>query len=327
MLPVPELIDQVPVGKRAVIYLRVSSQSQVNTDYNPEGISIPAQRESCIRKAAQMGAEIIDEYVEPGLSGTRMDRRPSFQQMLERIKRDRDVDYVIVYKLSRMNRNRVDDALVLMEMRKFQVILVSATESIDETPVGQLMHGILAAFNEFRSAEDGADISYKMAEKARHGGTLGRAPLGYLNARETYDGREVSTVILDPDRSELVCLAFELYATGNYSLDSLADELNTRGLRTRPGRFPAGPVSASKLQALLRNPYYIGLVTLKDNVYQGRHEPLVADDLFERVQAVLDSRSQSGERRRVHNHYLKGSLWCGRCHDHGVDSRMIVARA
>ena len=321
-------IDDCKDGhKRAVLYLRVSSPSQVNTDYDPEGISIPAQRLACQRKAAQIGAEVIDEYVEPGRSGTQMDKRPSFQSMLGRIKQDRDIDYVIVYKLSRLNRNRVDDALVLMSLRKFRVALVSATESIDDTPVGQLMHGILAAFNEFRSAEDGADISYKMGEKARRGGTLGRAPLGYLNIRDNFEGREVRSVAIDPERAEFVRLAFELYATGAYNLDSLAEELTHRGLRTRPSRFPAGPISTSKLQVLLRNRYYLGFVTYKGAEYPGRHEPLIDPELFERVQVVLDARGKSGERRRVHHHYLKGTIWCGRCRDQGVESRMIVARA
>ena len=48
------------------------------------------------------------------------------------------------------------------------------------------MHGILAAFNEYRSAEDGADIRYKMGEKAKRGGILGRAKLGYTNIRERF---------------------------------------------------------------------------------------------------------------------------------------------
>jgi site-specific DNA recombinase len=320
-------INRSSSTKRAVLYLRVSTPSQVNTDYDPEGISIPAQRVACERKATQMDAEIIEEYVEPGRSGTKMDKRPAFQAMLERIRRDRDIDYVIVYKLSRMNRNRVDDALVLMNLRKFNVALVSATESIDETPVGQLMHGILAAFNEFRSAEDGADISYKMAEKARRGGTLGRAPLGYLNIRDRFEGREVRSVTIDPERAPFVHLAFELYATGAYSLDTLAEELTRRGLRTRPSRFPAGPISTSKLQVMLRNRYYLGYVQFKDSEYPGRHEALVDLELFEKVQAVLDARSKSGERRRVHHHYLKGTIWCGQCHDLGIERRMIVARA
>jgi len=163
-------------GTRAVIYLRVSSAAQVNTDYDPEGISIPAQRVACQRKADQLGLTIVEEYLEPGRSGTEMTRRVAFQQMLTRVRNEKDVDYVIVYKLSRMARNRYDDAIVMSDLRKRGVTLISATESIDDSPVGQLMHGILATFNEYQSRESGADIAYKMGQKAKNGGTVGLAP-------------------------------------------------------------------------------------------------------------------------------------------------------
>ena len=311
----------------AVLYLRVSSPSQVNTDYDPEGISIPAQRKACLRKAAQLGARAVEEYIEPGRTATSMDKRVAFQAMLERIRADRDVSYVIVYKLSRTNRNRLDDALVLASLRKYKATLVSATESIDETPVGQLMHGILAAFNECRSSEDGPDIRYKMGEKAERGGALGRAKLGYLNVRERFEGREVRTVTVDPDRAPFVTLAFELYATGEFSLERLADELTTRGLRTRPGRYPAGPVSDSKLATLLRGRYYLGVVSYQGTEYPGRHQPLVEPEVFERVQSLLDASGVAGERRRSHDHYLKGSLWCTRCHTRGRHGRLVFTEA
>jgi DNA invertase Pin-like site-specific DNA recombinase len=165
-----------PPDGRAVIYLRVSSTRQVGRDYDPEGISIPAQREACHRRAEQLGLTIVDEYVEPGRSGMEMSKRAAFQQMLTRIRDTGDIDHVIVYKLSRMARNRVDDALVMADLRQRSVALISATESVDNTPVGQLMHGILATFNEYQSRESGADIAYKMGQKARNGGTIRPCP-------------------------------------------------------------------------------------------------------------------------------------------------------
>jgi site-specific DNA recombinase len=314
--------------RRAIAYLRVSTTSQVNTDYDPEGISIPAQRKACERKIAQMeNVILVDEYREPGASGTSMDKRPAFQAMLHRIRTERDVDIVVIYKLSRMNRNRLDDALTIAELRKYGVQLVSATESIDETPVGQLMHGILASFNEFRSAEDGADIRYKMGEKAKRGGTLGRAPLGYLNVRENFEGREIRTVAIDPERAPLVRLAFELYATSDYTLERLADELADRGLRSRQtARRPSQPVSQSKIAQVLSNRYYLGLLTYKGEEYGGRHEPLVDQAVFDQVQRILAARRVRGERDRVHNHFLKGLLWCGRCHDKGRERRLLFTR-
>jgi site-specific DNA recombinase len=315
--------------KTAVLYLRVSTTSQVHTDYDPEGISIPAQRVACERKAEQMGLTVVGEYVEPGRSATTIAKRPVFQQMLERIKHDRDVDYVIVYNLSRLNRNRVDDAHVLVLMRSLKVTLISALENIDETPAGQLMHGILAAFNEYRSNSDGADISYKMGQKAKNGGTLGRAKFGYLNVREMIDNHEIRTVAVDPERAPYVQLAFELAATGDYTMERLADVLSERGLRMRPwGNRPAGPISAKYLARVLRDRYYLGFVSYGGEEYPGRHEPLVSAELFARVQAVLDERlPKAGERQRRHHHYLKGSLWCGRCHDRGVESRLLLAKA
>jgi DNA invertase Pin-like site-specific DNA recombinase len=213
------------------LYLRVSTSSQVQTDYDPEGISIPAQRLVCQRKAEQMGAVVVGEYVEPGRSATTIEKRPAFQQMLDRIKHEHDADYVIVYNLSRLNRNRIDDAKVLMLMRSLKVTLVSAQENIDETPAGQLMHGILAAFNEYRSNADGADIRYKTGQKAKNGGTLTRAKIGYTNVRARIDRHEVRTVAIDEERAPLIRLAFELCATGEYTMTRLAAVLTERGLR------------------------------------------------------------------------------------------------
>jgi site-specific DNA recombinase len=121
---------------RAVLYLRVSSTGQVNTDYDPEGISIPAQRRRCVDKARELGVEIVDEYVEPGRSATAIAKRPVFQQMLNRISSERDVDHVIVYSTSRMNRNWMENGAVLLELRRLGVTMISATENIDDTPLG-----------------------------------------------------------------------------------------------------------------------------------------------------------------------------------------------
>jgi site-specific DNA recombinase len=96
------------------------------------------------------------------------------------------------------------------------------------------MHGILATFNEYQSRQSGADIAYKTGQKARNGGTLGRAKLGYLNHIDHSDGRVIRTSTVDPERAPFVQLGFELFATGDYTQEELADDLYDRGLRTRP---------------------------------------------------------------------------------------------
>ncbi|MPZ81453.1 MAG: hypothetical protein GEV28_14040 [Actinophytocola sp.] len=319
------LLGGAPPDGQAVIYLRVSSTRQVERDHDQEGISIPAQRTACQRKAEQLGLTIVDEYVEPGRSALEMSKRAAFQRMLARIRDTDDIAHVIVYKLSRLARNRIDDAIVMTDLRRQSVTLISATESVDDTPVGQLMHGILATFNEYQSRESGADIAYKMGQKARNGGTIGRARLGYLNHIDRNDGRDIRTIVVDPERGPLVRLGFELVAADNLTLNQLSEQLYQRGLRTRPTtRNPAQRVSISKLARMLRDRYYLGYVTYRDEEFPGRHEPLVDPHLFDGVQAVLDARTTSGERRRVHHHYLKGILYCGRCHQAGNSGRLII---
>ncbi len=323
--PLPAVGPTIDRATRAVIYLRVSSAAQVNTDYDPEGISIPAQRVACERKARELGLTIVDEYIEPGRSGTEMSRRIAFQQMLTRVRQDKDVGNVIVYKLSRMARNRYDDAIVMADLRKRGISLISATESIDDSPVGQLMHGILATFNEYQSRESGADIAYKMGQKAKNGGTLGQAPIGYLNAFDRFEGREIRTVIPDPDRADLIRLAFELYASGEYTLADLSDELYDRGLRTRQTpRREARQVPINTLSSMLHDSYYVGRITYKGQEYPGRHDALIDEELFTRVQQVMATRTAAGERRRIHNHYLKGSVYCGACNQTGATKRLNI---
>ncbi len=316
----------VPVGKRAVTYLRVSSAGQTRTSYDPLGQSIPTQRTACLGKSDSLGLGVVDEYVEPGKSALSIEKRPAFRRMLARIAAQRDVDYVIVYKFSRAARNQWEDAILGVALAKLGVKLISVTEPIDDTAAGKAMRGMIAVFNEFSSSASGEDIRYKMAEKAKRGGSLGLAPLGYLNFIDRTEGREIRTIVVDEERAPFIKLAFELYASGEYTLADLADELTDRGLRTRAtAKRLAGPITASKLQRLLKNRYYLGIINFKGEEFPGRHTPLIDEELFDRVQAIIRSRGVAGERRRTHHHFLKGTVYCGECKRlRGIDQRLLV---
>ncbi len=222
--------------KRAVLYLRVSSRDQLETDYDDDGLSIAAQRERVAQKAAEYSAVVIDEYIERAESAKTNDR-PALNTMLKRIKEQRDVDYVIVWKVDRFARNRRDDANMLFEIELAGARLISATENIDQTPAGRLMHGMLASFAEYYSRNLANEVLKGATEKAKRGGTPGRARLGYLNTREQLpQGGEVRTIVIDPERGPIVTWAFETYATGLYSLADMAVLLEVRGLRSRGDR-------------------------------------------------------------------------------------------
>src|SRR5712691_1185396 len=117
--------------KRSIRYLRVSSKKQMDTDFevDPEGNSIDTQRKVTSAKERDMELVNVGEYVEPGNSAQTIDKRPVFREMIARIQRERDVDYVIVYMMSRAFRNAHDELVTRMMLRKLGVTLVSAKEN------------------------------------------------------------------------------------------------------------------------------------------------------------------------------------------------------
>ena len=301
----------------AATYLRVSTKEQARRGGEVEGYSIPAQREACRRKAEDLGASVVEEYVDAGASARSADR-PALQKLLERLRTNGDLDYVIVHKVDRLARDRADDVAIGLTIHKAGAVLVSASEQIDDTPAGTLLHGIMAAIAEFYSKNLSHEAKKGLHEKAKRGGTPGYAPLGYLNTTVRVDGHEVKAIALDPERAPHVKWAFEAYATGEWSITDLVDELARRGMRTRPTATRlAVALSRSQVHRILSSPYYIGRLVYTGVEYDGSHPSLIDRATWQRVQDTLCGRRLAGDRSWRHEHYLKGTLFCSRC-----DSRL-----
>ena len=307
----------------AVIYLRVSTPDQLNTaiDIDPEGNSIATQRDFCLRRARGVNASVQQEFVEPGTSAQSIEKRPVFKQLLAHLDEHPEVTHVIVYMRSRAFRNYTDAAVTKRRLAEKGVKLLSAKEDFGEGYIADAMEGIIDIFNEMESRRNGEDIKAKLRNKALNGGTVSRAKLGYLNTRAEHDGRLYNTITVDEQRAELVTKTFELYATGDYSISRLEATMADLGLTTRASaRWPEQAVSTSKLHRMLSDPYYAGWVRADGKLVEGRHQPLVSQELFDRHET-------GGARDRVHQHYLKGMLYCARCDAKGRLSRLIYTRA
>ncbi len=261
------------------------------------------------------------EFIDRGESARSADR-PQLQAMLGLLKESKGIDYVIVHKVDRLARNREDDVYINLALRTAGAKLVSATENIDETPSGKLLHGIMATIAEFYSGNLANEVAKGMIQKAKSGGTVNRAAIGYRNTLEEVDGRTIKTVAIDPERAPLIQFAFETYASGEHSLAQVANMLAAKGLTPRPTKsFRGTEVYVSTLSKILQNPYYAGSVRCRGVVYEGRHIPIITPELFQRVQNMLKSRL-AGEKQRRHLHYLKGTVFCARC-----SSRLCVTYA
>ncbi len=303
----------------AVSYLRVSTREQAERGGTDEGFSIPAQREANQRKADELGARIVHEFVDAGESARSADR-DGLQEMLAFIAATR-VQFCLVHKLDRLARNRADDVKIHEALINAGVTLVSATESIDQTPSGMLVHGIMSSIAEFYSRNLATEVSKGLSQKIAQGGTPMRAPIGYLNVRRTDDaGREIRTVEVDPERAPLIRWAFEHYAEGETSVTGLLRDLTARGLVTvaTPKR-PSKALGKNTLYKLLTNPYYAGVIRYKGALYPGAHDPIVEPALFDQVQSLLKARTAKMTRHVQHAHHLKGLLHCGTC-----GSRMLL---
>ncbi len=309
-------------GSFAVSYLRVSTKEQAEKGGQAEGFSIPAQREANQRKADQLGATIIEEFVDAGESARKADR-PELMRMIQYVAKHK-TNYCIVHKVDRLARNRADDVTIHLALKDAGVTLVSATENIDETPSGMLLHGIMSSIAEFYSRNLATEVVKGLSQKAAQGGTVTKAPIGYRNVGVRDDfGREVRTVEIDEERARLVRWAFQVFASGDWTTSQLHHELVARGLTTAASpRRPSRPIGKSSVHRMLTNPYYKGSVRYQGVTYAGAHEAIVPNEVWDQVQTVLGTHRSAADATQVHEHYLKGTVFCGQC-----GSRLLVCNA
>jgi site-specific DNA recombinase len=243
-----------------------------------------------------MGAQVIAEFVDAGESA-RSANRPELQDMLKAIGQHR-ISFVVVHKVDRLARNRQDDLDINLQLKAVGTQLVSCSENIDETPGGQLMHGIMSSIAEFYSLNLAAEAKKGMLQKAKGGGTPGRAPFGYKNVVFRDDlGREVRAVETDPDRASWVQWIYERYATGEWTTQMLAAELRENGVtRLATPKRPATPIAVSQVAHILSNRYYVGVVSYMGVEYPGTHQALISEALFAQARAVREGRVTSRDK-------------------------------
>jgi DNA invertase Pin-like site-specific DNA recombinase len=275
-------------------YVRVSTQKQ------GEGVSLEAQKDAITVFASQHDLVVIEWFEEKETAAKR--GRPIFNQMLRQLKQGRAAG-LIMHKIDRSARNLRDWALV-SELPSQGIEVFFATESLDFRSRG----GRLAANLQAVIAED---YIFNLREECIKGmnGRLKQglfpwgAPPGYLNQGGGKPKRPC------PKTSPLIKLAFELYATRQYSYETLLDDLHRRGLRNTRG----GKLTLCGLGNILQNPFYIGLMHIRSTgkTYEGVHEPIVPVATWKRVQKVRQERS--GPKSTRHNHLFQGLFRCGLC--------------
>lgn len=301
---------------RCAIYCRKSTEDGLEQEFN----SLDAQREAgeaFVASQRNEGWECLpDQYEDGGFSGGNMDR-PGIRQLMVDIEAGH-IDCVVVYKVDRLSRSLMDFARIMETFEKHNVSFVSVTQQFNTThSMGRLTLNILLSFAQFEREIIGERIRDKIAAQRRRGRWAGGIPvLGYDVDRSGPSPK----LVINPAEAVRVREIFDLYLNLG-SLLPVVEELQRRDWRnkawtTKKGQPKGdGPFDKGSLHAMLTNPIYIGKIRHKSELFDGIHEPIVAGDVFRRVQKQLQHNSRTGgvEVRNRHGALLKGLLFCKAC--------------
>lgn len=283
--------------RRYAAYIRVSTVRQ-----GERGVSLPEQRSIIDGYARREGLSVAQWYEERE-TAARIGRT-QFRAMLRELRRGR-LDGLILHKIDRGARN-LSDWAALSELADQGIDVRIAGDTLDlGSRGGRLSADIQAVV--------AADYIRNLREEVKKGqrGRLKQglypwaAPIGYL---DTGTGKPKA---IDPISGPLIRRAFEAYATGEHSIRTLRVALAEWGLTKRIGK----PLSRNVVNAILRRPFYYGLIEVGPDAYAGAHEPIVTKELWDQVQDVLDGRlaKRSYEER---TYVFRRLLTCTKCGRH-----------
>lgn len=279
---------------RAVLYARVSSKDQER-----EGFSIPAQLDLLRSYAAGRCLHIAQEFVD--VETAKQAGRVAFNDMVAFAKKHRGRLVVLVEKTDRLYRNlrdwvTMDELDVEIHLVKEAVVLSPESRSHEK-----FMHGIkvLMAKNYVDNLSE--ETRKGMIEKAKQGIWPSFAPLGYRNVLGA-DGKRV--IEPDPVAAPVIKRLFDRFAKGDVSIKAVARE----GMIVRGRRL-----YTSLIHLTLRKRIYMGDFDFDGTTYKGTHTPIVAREVWERVQSVLDGRNVRSSRQVKHQFTLSGLVHCGHC--------------
>jgi site-specific DNA recombinase len=273
----PNKTQQQP--ESAVVYLRVSTEEQV------DNYSLDTQEDICKKEAERKGIEILQVFREEGRSAKTITGRPVLIEMLEYCrKHKKEIDAVIVYRLDRISRQTSDYLAIRKKLAECEIKLLSATEPTGNSPTEKFVETMLAGFAQMDNDVRSERSKNGMRARFLSGLSNGYVPLGYLN-QNGYS-------IKDPKTFDIMQEGWQLMGTGTKSLREMVKILEAKGIKGGK-RGKEGKLYPQMLNKIFRNKFYAGKVVSPKygQEVQGQHPPMVTEELFYRVQAVLDGKN------------------------------------
>lgn len=325
------MVNEANKSKIVAIYCRVSTIEQAE-----EGYSIGEQERILIEYCNKNHFEVFKTYADRGISGKDIKHRPAIQQLLQDAS-EKKFNMVISWKINRLSRKLSDAIKIVETLERYGITYRSYSEPFEsDTPAGRMQFQMMALIGEFERSTIAQNVKMGMCAKARAGEWCGGvAPLGYnwVRMEETENSsRKKSKLVIDEREAETVRLIYELYASGK-GYKAIVNKINKEGYKTKHGN----EFSVAQLKTILTNPVYIGKVRFNVRqdwnekrrhninpepiITEGIHEPIISEELWNRVQNMIETKSGKPSRIYDGEYPLTGILRCPEC-----GAGMVISR-
>ena len=294
-------------NNRVGIYTRVSSDTQVI-----EGHSLEWQDLELEKYAKDHGLNIIDKYVEKGISGEDIDTRPQLKRLLEDVK-SKKINNVLVYKVDRLGRQNLTNAIIASELVNNKCTLTtSAYGEIDlQKAYGQLIYNIFSSLSQFEVDNLSERVKNGKKQRVRNGLYINSYNVyGYDNYYDSYKGTRLLKI--NDFESEIIKGIYSSYLDG-ISMNNIAKELNNKNIPCKRG----GRWCQSTIYQILTNKLYIGIVVYNGNdkidrfENKGIHTPIIDVNVFHKVQDLINSKKRYNAKKFPNEYsYFSSVLVC-----------------
>ena len=312
------------------IYSRVSTIEQAE-----EGYSIDEQERLLIEWCKKMDYEVYKCYADRGISGKDIKSRPALKELLSDAE-EKKFQMVISWKINRISRKLEDVLKIVNLLENNNISFKSYSEPFEtNTPAGKMQFQIMALIGEFERGTIAQNVKMGMCAKARAGEWCGGRVLGYdLVQMEKQPGakRTKTKLVINEKEAEAVRFIFNEYGNRK-GYKAITNQLNKLGYKTKKGN----DFSVGSIREILTNPVYIGKVryNVRQNwsekrrrninanpiITDGVHEPIIDEVLWDKVQAIMESKKGKPSRIYDGEYPLTGILRCPKC-----GAGMVISR-
>lgn len=271
-------------------------------------LSLDSQESEAIQRFGNLK---IIKLPPESVSAFEPDKRPIFKSMVERIKKG-EAQGIIAWHPDRLSRNPKDGAeiIYLVDIGKIRD-LKFCSYYFDNSPEGKMMLQITLSQSKYSSDKLSKDVKRGMDKKALTGWRPGTAPLGYCNSKTNFKGEQV--IYSDQLRFHRVKQMWQMLLTGNYTMPAILDIANNDWKLTMPAtrNRPERKLKLSFIYNMFTNSFYYGWYWWNDDIIHGKHEAMITEDEFDRVQFILGRKGKP--RPHTHKFAFTGLMKCGSC--------------